>query len=95
MENRFDDLLAETVRTLSHRLMTDEYPLAKKNCFKHDPAIDQLIFHIFCDLLVNRSAYSEMVTEFMKAEIKEQNAFDEKLRMNVYDLLYEAQGGLK
>jgi hypothetical protein len=95
MENRFDDLLNEGVKVLSERLIADEYPIGKKNYFIHDPVLDQLFFHTFCDLLVSRTAYAEMVSEFIKADTKEQNAFDEKLRARVYDVVYEAQGGLR
>ena len=95
MENRFDDLLNEGVKVLSERLIADEYPIGKKNHFIHDPVLDQLFFHTFCDLLVSRTAHAEMVSEFIKADTKEQKAFDEKLRVRVYDVVYEAQGGLR
>lgn len=95
MENRFDDLLNEGVKVLSERLIADEYPIGKRNNFINDPVLDQPIFHIFCDLLVSRTPYAEMVSEFIKADTKEQNAFDEKLRARVYDVVYGAQGGLR
>ena len=60
----------------------------------NQPVLDHLFFHILSDILVSETVYSAMVSEFIKAETKVQNAFDAKLRDRVYDVLYEAQGGL-
>ena len=65
----------------------------KKNTFIKDPVLDHLFYHIFCDILVSKTPYSAMVSEFIKADKKVQNAFDKELRSRIYDTLYEAHGG--
>ncbi len=80
MKDRFADLIDEGVKTLSAKLLEDQYPLGKKNTFINDPVLDHLFFDIFCDILVLKTAYSEMVYEFIKADKKVQNAFDKELR---------------
>lgn len=95
MKDIFPDLLQEAVKSLSKRLLEDRYPIGKKNEFVHDPVIDQLLFHIFCDLLVSRSPYSKRVSELIDARAEVKNLFDKKLRDRVYDVLYEAHGGLR
>lgn len=95
MKDRFTDLLEEAVTSLSKRLLDDQYPMGKKNDFAHDPVVDQLLFHILCDLLVSRSPYSERVSELIDAGNEVTDAFDKKLRERVYDILYEAHGGLR
>lgn len=94
MEDRFADLLDEAVRSISGKLLEDQYSVGKRNTFVKDPVLDHLFFHIFCDILVSETEYSEMVAEFIKAETEVQDAFDAKLRDRVYDALYEAQGGI-
>ena len=94
MKDRFANLLEEAVKCISEKLLEDQYPIGKKNAFINDPVLDHLFFHIFCDILVSETAYSEMVSEFIKSETEVQNAFDAKLRSRVYDFLYKAQGGL-
>ena len=95
MKDRFANLLEEAVKCISEKLLEDQYPIGKKNAFINDPVLDHLFFHIFCDILVSETAYSEMVSEFIKSETEVQNAFDAKLRNRVYDALYEAHGGLR
>ena len=92
MEDRFADLLDEGVKTLSAKLLEDQYPIGKKNTFIKDPVLDHLIYHIFCDILVSKTAYSAMVSEFIKADKKVQDAFDKELRTRIYDVLYEKYG---
>jgi hypothetical protein len=92
---RLEFLLEETVKSLSKRLLDDQYPIGKKIDFADDPVIDQLLFHILCDLLVSRTSYSKMVSELIDAKTEVQNAFDKELRSRVYDALYEVQGGLR
>jgi len=94
MEDRFADLLNEAVRSISGKLLEDQFSIEKRSAFVKDPVLDHLFFHIFCDILVSETEYSEMVSEFIKAETEVQNAFDAKLRERVYDALCEAQGGL-
>ena len=94
MEDRFADLLDEAVRLISEKLLEDQCPVGKKNAFINDPVLDHLFFHIFCDILISETAYSEMVSEFIKSETEVQNTFDAKLRSRVYDALYKAHGGL-
>jgi hypothetical protein len=94
MEDRFTDLLNEAVRSISGKLLEDQFSIGKRSAFVKDPVLDHLFFHIFCDILVSETEYSEMVSEFIKAETEVQNAFDAKLRERVYDALCEAQGGL-
>jgi hypothetical protein len=95
LNDKFADLIDEGVKTLSAKLLEDQYPLGKKNDFINDPVLDHLFFHIFCDILVSKTAYSEMVSEFIKADTEVQNAFDKQLRSRVYDALYDAHGGLR
>ncbi len=95
MKDKFAELLDEGVKTLSAKLLEDQYPLGKKNTFINDPVLDHLFYHIFCDILVSKTEYSAMVSEFIKADKKVQNAFDKELRSRVYDALYEVQGGLR
>jgi len=92
---RLSVLLEESVKSLSKRLLDDQYPIGKKNDFAHDPVIDQLLFHFLCDLLVSRTAHSKIVSELIDAKTEVQNAFDKQLRSRVYDALYEAHGGLR
>ena len=94
MEDRFADLLDEAVRSISEKLLEDQYSVGKRNTFVKDPVLDHLFFHIFCDILVSKTKYSEMVAEFIKATTEVQDAFDAKLRDRVYDVLYESQGGI-
>ncbi len=93
MKDKFAKLLDEGVKTLSAKLLEDQYPLGKKNTFINDPVLDHLFYHIFCDILVSKTEYSAMVSEFIKADKKVQNAFDKELRSRIYDALYEAHGG--
>ncbi len=95
MKDKFAELLDEGVKTLSAKLLEDQYPLGKKNTFINDPVLDHLFYHIFCDILVSKTEYSAMVSEFIKADTEVQNAFDKQLRSRVYDALYEAHCELR
>lgn len=94
MEEKLAGLLEEVVKSLSERLLKEQYPLGKKNPFLSDPLLDHLIFDIFCDHLAANSAYAQTISEFIKLDKKEQNGFDSRLRERVYDYLYKAHGGL-
>jgi hypothetical protein len=95
MEDRFSDLLEIAVKSISEKLLEDKYPFGKKNTFIKDPVLDHLFFHIFSDILVSETAYSEMVSEFIKSETEVQNAFDAKLRSRVYDALFKVHDGVR
>jgi len=91
MADRFAALLDEAVRSISKKLLEDQYSVGKRNTFVKDPVLDHLFFHIFCDILVSETKYSAMVSDFLKATTEVQDAFDAKLRDRVYDELYDAQ----
>lgn len=91
MKDRFTDLHAELVKHLCEMFIDDQCPLRDKKSFINDPQLDILIFDIFVHQLWGKPAYEESISEFLKAEKKEQDAFDDRIRDTVYDILYKAR----
>ncbi len=93
MKAKFSDLLAVVVKSLSEKLLEQQYPLGKKNFFNADPLIDHQILDIFLDHLASRSKHAETFSELLGS--KEKKVFDELVKDRVYDVLYMAHGGLR
>ena len=93
MKDRFADLHAELVKHLLEMFIDDECPLRDKKSFINDPQLDILIFDIFVHQLWGKPAYEESISEFLKAEKAEQDAFDDMLKDHVYDILCKARSG--
>lgn len=92
MKDRFADLHAELVKHLCEMFIDDPCPLRDKKSFINDPQLDILIFDIFVHQLWGKPEYEESISEFLKAEKAEQDAFDDRLRDDVYDILFKARG---
>lgn len=90
---KYDELLTESVKWLTERLIDFEYPLGKRNAFYEDIEIDRHIFEILSDHLWHKTAYAETISQLVKSK-EEGNDFDVRLRERVYDDLYKALGGL-
>jgi hypothetical protein len=95
MEHKFADLHAELVKFLCEMLIDDPRPLIDKKSFINNPLLDHLIFDIFVHQLWGMPAFTESISEFLKAERAEQDAFDDRLRDGVYDILCKARLRLK
>jgi hypothetical protein len=93
MKDRFADLHAELVKHLCEMFIDDQCPLPDKKSFINDPQLDILIFDICVHQLWGKPAYEESISEFLKAERAEQDAFDDRLRDHVYDNLCKARSG--
>jgi hypothetical protein len=91
MKDRFADLHAELVKFLCEMLIDDQCPLRDKKSFINDPQLDILIFDIFVHQLWGKPAYEESISDFLKAERTEQDAFDDRLRDHIYDILCKAR----
>ena len=92
MENKFEDLYADLIKHLCEMLIDDQHPLRDKKSFINDPQLDILIFEIFVHQFWGKPAYEDLISEFLKAESSEQDAFDDRLRDEVYEILSKARG---
>lgn len=93
MANKFEDLHAEVVKHLCEMFIDGVDPLGSRKKFIINPQLDVLIFDIFIHHLWGKPEYEESIAEFRKAEKAVQNAFDDRLRDTVYDILYKARCG--
>jgi hypothetical protein len=93
MERKFEDLQAELAKHLCEMFIDDSCPLRDKKSFTNDPLLDHLIFDIFVHHIWGKPEYKEPLAEFLKAEKEEQDAFDNRIRDTVYDILYKARRG--
>jgi len=92
MEHKFEDLHAELVKHLCEMFIDDRRPLRDKKSFINDSLLDHLIFEIFVHQLWGKSAFVESIADFLKADRVGQDAFDDKLRDAVYEILCNARG---
>lgn len=92
---KYTDLQQELERSLTERLLETGYELGKKNFFFADAEIDHHITDILVDHLSNRTAFAETVSDFLFETKLKREAFDRRVRDCVYDVLYEAHGGLR
>ena len=93
MERKFEDLHTEVVKHLCEIFIDDADPLSSRKKFINNPQLDFLIFDIFIHQLWGKPEYEDSIAEFLKAEKAEKNAFDDRLRDTVYDILYKARCG--
>ena len=93
MERKFEDLHAEVVKHLCEIFIDDADPLSSGKKFINNPQLDFLIFDIFIHQLWGKPEYEDSIAEFLKAEKAEKNAFDDRLKDTVYDILYKARCG--
>lgn len=93
MEHKFEDLHAEVVKHLCEMFIDDKDPLGTRNTFINNPLLDHRIFDIFVHYLWGEPEYEKSVAEFLKAEKADKDAFDDRLRDAVYDILHKARGG--
>jgi hypothetical protein len=91
---KYTALQQELVRSLTERLLEIDYELGKKNFFFADVEIDHHITDILVDHLSKRTAFAESVSDFLFETELKRDAFDRQVRDRVYDVLYEAHGGL-
>lgn len=91
MKDRFADLHGALVKFLCEMFIDDQCPLPDKKAFINDPKLDILIFDIFVHQLWGEPAYEESISEFLKAERAEQDAFDDRLRDHVCDILCKSR----
>lgn len=91
MKDRFAVLHVALVKYLCEFFIDDRCPLPDKKSFINDPLLDHLIFEIFVHRLWGKAEYEESISEFLKSETAEQEAFDDKLRDDVYDMLSNAR----
>ena len=91
MKDRFEVLHVALVKYLCEIFIDDRCPLPDKKSFINDPLLDHLIFEIIIHRLWGKPEYEESISEFLKAEKEEQDAFDDRLRDDVYDVLSNAR----
>lgn len=92
MKDKLDDLLVEVVRSVTERLLAEQYPLGTHNFFTHDPSVHCPILNALIDQLETRSAYAETASELLASET-ERAAFEKVVAERVYKILYEVQDG--
>jgi len=90
MQHKFEDLHTEVVKHLCEMFISDPCLLRGKKSFINDPQLDHLIFEIFVHQLWGKPAFVESIAEFLNADKAEQDAFDDRLRNCVYDILHES-----
>lgn len=93
MKDKLDDLLTEVVRSVTEKLLAEQYPLGTKNVFTHDPSVQLQIINALIDQLEARSIYAETASELLASET-ERVAFERSVVEHVYKALYEAHGGV-
>ena len=91
MERKFEDLHAEVVKHLCEMFIDDSCLLRGKKSFINNPLLDHRIFDIFIHHIWGKPEYKESLAEFLKAEKEKQDAFDNRIRDTVYDILYKAR----
>ena len=91
MEEKFPDLLAELVKRLSEVLVSDHYRIKDKESFRKDRQLDRIIFDIYVHELYGKPEYDEMFAEFLKSEKADQDAFDDRLRYRLYEVVQKAR----
>ena len=91
MEEKFPDLLALLVERLSEVLVSDHYRIKDKESFLKDRQLDRIIFDIYVHELYGKPEYDEIFAEFLKAEKAEQDAFDDRLRDHLYNVVQKAR----
>lgn len=94
MDYKFEDLHAEVVKHLCEMFVDDPCLLAGKKSFINNSLLDHRIFDIFIHQIWGKPEYKESLTEFLKADKEEQDAFDDRLRDTVYDILYKTRLGI-
>ena len=92
MENKFEDLHAELVKHLCEVFIDDRCSLRDKKSFINDPQLDILIFEIFVHQLWGKPEHEDSISDFLKAERSDQEAFDDRLREDLYEILSKARG---
>ena len=93
--DKYADLQQELVRSLTERLLEIDYELGKKNFFFADGVIDHHITDILVDHISKKTAFAETISDFLFETKINREAFDRRVRDCVYDVLYEAHGGLR
>jgi hypothetical protein len=93
MKEKFDDLISEVVRSVTERLLEEQYPLGTKNVFTHDPSVQLQIINALIDQLETRSAYAEAASELLASET-ERAVFEKVVGERAYKALYDAHGGV-
>ena len=91
MKEKFPDLLAELSKRLSEVLLSEHYRIKDKESFSKDIQLDYIIFDMYVHELYGKPEYDEMFAEFLKAEKAEQDAFDDRLRDHVYEVVLKAR----
>lgn len=93
MKDKLDDLIAEVVKSVTERLLAEQYPLGARNFFTHDPSLQLQIINALIDQLETRSAYAETASDLLASET-ERAAFEKVVGERVYKALYETHGGV-
>lgn len=93
MANKFEDLHAEVVKHLCEMFIDDPSLIRSKKSFINNLLLDHRIFDIFIHHIWGEPKFEKSLAEFLKAETAEQDAFDDRLRATVYDILYKAHHG--
>jgi len=91
MQEKFPDLLALLVERLSEVLVSDHYRIKDKESFRKDRQLDRIIFDMYVHELYGKPEYVEMFAEFLNAEKAEQDAFDDRLRDRLYEVVQKAR----
>ncbi len=91
MKDKFDDLLLEVVRSVTERLLEEQYPLGTKNFFTHDPSVQHQFINALLEQLKTRSAYAEAASDLLASET-ERAVFEKVVGERAYKALYDAHG---
>lgn len=86
MKDKQDDLLVEVVRSVTERLLAEQYPLGKSNAFAHDPSVQLQMINALIDQLETRSAYAETASKLLASET-ERVVFEKVVAERVYEAL--------
>jgi hypothetical protein len=93
MKDKFDDLVTEVVRSVTERLLEEQFPLGKMNDFLHSPSTQSQIIDALIDQLEAHSAYAETASELLASDT-ERAVFEKVVGERVYKALYDAHGGV-